>query len=228
MSILSEDKCVMMDRYGNIHACIDHKYHPNPGTEDEGYPEIERSIDWLVSEDRLSIIPDIREWIAIRCAKELSDYPDSTEDEVILNTMYSDLYKPCQEVIGMFSEQLEYLEDHKDKQDDLADQDEIPVARRIVNYLNENFLRIRTGGKFNIGFEDSIYFRISSHGYDWRHLIEKFLLDEYENVGNMPGSIWVGHDAETNPPETVIFSGPAGGLFNKDSVSCKTGYTKWK
>ena len=209
------DDCCMLSRYGEVYDCIDGVMHPNPGTEETQYDEIERTVDWILSIPFYKMIGDCTHWIEIKVAKYLKEFPDSTLDEVILNTMYTDLYEPCDmcknifaDIYDMFTSSLQSIEAY-------ANSDDIVLARKITTWLNENFLRVRTGGKFNPEGADAIYFRISSHGYDWHRVIVDFLWDTFGEPNKMPKQIWIGTDAETNPPERVYFNGTPEELFNQ-------------
>jgi len=224
-SIMGE--CVMLNRYGDVLECIDSLYHPNPGTEEDGYSEIERTVDWFYLNNIKRIKPILDKWIKCRVAYELDSDPDISFEDLVMNVMYSDLYDTCQATINAIS-------DAYDDEDisDWLDYDEIDFARQITEYLNENFLRVRAGGKLNPEGSDSIYFRISSHGYDWHNLIIDFLWDTFGEPSKMPKRICVCHDAETNPPEVILFDGTPQELFekydNKVFASKKDNVTVWK
>lgn len=51
-----------------------------------------------------------------------------------------------------------------------------------------------------------------------------FLWDTFKNPDAMPHKIWVGHDAETNPPETVLFEGTPQELFSTYDTSIFANY----
>lgn len=196
-------ECVMLDKYGEVHSCIDNAYHPNPG---EDYSEIERVVDWMYENYP---IPELDSWIKLRVAEEW--YPEyeqnlSGEDEIILNVMYCDTYTPCAAATEALLSAIEDCNDPKLRRQYLA-QDEEDICEAIASKLNEHFLRVRAGGKLNPEGSNSIYFRISSHGYDWRRTIEDFLWDTFQSIDDMPEYIWIGHDAETNPPETTLYEG---------------------
>ena len=98
------------------------------------------------------------------------------------------------------------------------------LAKHITEFLNENFLRVRAGGKLNPEGADAIYFRISSHGYNWHSVIVDFLWDTFGEPSKMPKRIVVCHDAETNPPEVILFDGTPQELFEQydDKVFAST------
>ena len=195
--------CVMLSRYGEVYPCIDNAYHPNVG---EAYSEIERVVDWLYEH---SPIPELDQWVNLRVAEEW--YPEYKEDlpgedEIILNVMYSTQYTPHPDTINSLKRAIEDCNDARTRRQYLA-QDEEEICQAIESYLNENFLRIRAGGKLNPEGTNTIYFRISSHGFDWRGNIEDFLWDTFESMDDMPEYIWIGHDEETNPPEVTLYEG---------------------
>lgn len=204
---------IMLKRGGTVYPTIDNLMHPNPGTEADGYAEIERTIDWLYRHNLSTILSTCNLWLRCRVANELLDYPNSTKEDIILNVLYSDLYDPCN---AIKSEILSLINQYQNEQLSIYDDseiDELSVSRKIANWLNENFLRVRAGGKFNPDGANSIYFRISSHGYDWHRDILDFLWDIFGSVESMPNKIWIGHDAETNPPEITLFDGTPEELF---------------
>lgn len=148
-------------------------------------------------------------WVAIRVAYEVGEVGDDINisyDDTVLNVMYSDLYQPCENTLSAINKAYETCQDSNSRVAYVYT-DEVDVARKITSYLNENFLRVRAGGKLNPQGTNSIYFRISSHGYDWHNVIVDFLWDTFQSPKDMPSTIWIGHDAETNPPETVLFEG---------------------
>ena len=202
-----QGECVMIDKYGDVYNCIDNKYHPNPGTAEDEYSEIERTIDWMFANDLRTPIKDLYNWVYARVAKQLSEDPDATFEDVLYDVMYCDAYTPCSNTVNAVREAYTTLRDDPYLMEGWAHIDDVYYAARITNYLNETFLRVRAGGKLNPQSADAIYFRISSHGYDWRSVIEDFLWDTFTSPSNMPRRVWIGHDAETNPPEIVLFDG---------------------
>lgn len=209
----TSSECVMLDKYGNIYNCIDNLYHPNPGTEEDEYSEIERTIDWLVSNNIFPVYPLITNWIRSRVANMLSE--DADCDDLIESVMYSDTYSVCDKLERIIESTAETTLANQNYMNESLGIDELACARRISDYLNEHFLRVRANGKLNPNNENAIYFRISSHGYDWREVILDFMWDVFGSIDNMPNRIWIGHDLETNPPEVVLFDGSPEELFNK-------------
>lgn len=203
-SILGD--CVMLDRDGTVYPCIDNKYHPNPGTEVDEYSEIERVIDWLYQNKLSSIRPVLDRWIACRVARCLVDDPDSGLQDVLLNTLYCDNYAPDDNTVSAVQAAYQSCEDISTFNKYLT-YSELDLSRKVAAFLNERFLRVRAGGKLNPEGSNSIYFRISSHDYDWRPVIEDFLWNTFRDPKSMSNYIWVGHDAETNPPEITLFEG---------------------
>lgn len=219
-------ECCMLSRYGEVYDCIDNAMHPNPGTEETQYDEIERTIDWILSIPFYEMVITCTEWIQVKVAKYLKEFPNSTLDEVILNTMYTDLYEPCDACKDIFADIYDLYTSGLQSVDAYANSDDISIARKITTWLNENFLRVRAGGKFNPEGANAIYFRISSHGYDWHRTIVDFLWDTFGDPNKMPNKIWIGHDAETNPPEIVLFDGTPDELFNQYDTSIFASYDK--
>ena len=212
-------ECLMLDKYGDVYNCIDNAYHPNPGTAEDDYSEIERVVDWIFENDlRGSIETVAYDWLNVRVAQELYNDIDASFDDLLYNIMYCDTYDPCDKTKSLI---LEIMTDMKDDEsyaiiDKWERLDDVKLASRVAYYLNQNFLRVRAGGKFDSIGEDTIYFRISSQGYNWRRVIEDFLWDTFGNINNMPSRIWIGHDAETNPPEITLFDGSPEEFFNED------------
>ena len=208
-------ECYMLSKYGEVYDCIDGTFHPNPGTEETKYSEIERTIDWIMRVPFYQIIEHCKVWLKIRVAQEMYEFPNESLDDIILNVMYSDLYEPCNLCLDTIKECYEEFIDDPFKIDSYAHSNDIKVASEITSWLNETFTRVRIGGKFNPNGKDAIYFRISSHGYDWHRTIVDFLWDKYGDTKKMPRYIWIGHDAETNPPEVTLFDGTPEELFNQ-------------
>lgn len=207
-------ECVMIDRYGDVYNCIDNKYHPNPGTGEDEYSEIERTVDWLLANNLSAIQEECKNWIFARTAQEIIDQPDASFEDILFDVMFCDTYQPCELTMKLvrmaynyFRQSLDFDTTPDERLQYWARTNPLVFAERITNYLNETFLRVRAGGKLNPQGANAIYFRISSHGYDWRSVIEDFLWDTFGSPKSMPNRIWIGHDAETNPPETVLFDG---------------------
>lgn len=209
---------VMINRYGDVYPTIDNKMHPNPGTEEDGYSEIERTVDWLYQNDQKAIKPMLDEWVITRVANLLAEgYTD--KDEIVTEVFYSDIYTPCEKSLNSVTSAIKSLSNSDEMLKKYLKEDEIIYARKIASWLNENFIRVRAGGKLNPEGADAIYFRISSHGYNWRRVIENFLWDVFKDPKSMPRRIWIGSDSETRPPEVVMYDGTPEDLFTKyDSV----------
>lgn len=140
-------ECCMLSKYGEIYDCIDNVMHPNPGTEETQYDEIERTIDWILRVPFYKMVSDCTHWIEIKTAKYLKEFPESSLDDVILNIMYSDLYTPCKMCTDIFEDTYnDFVFGHRDI-NAYANSDDIEISRKITNWLNENFLRVRAGGK---------------------------------------------------------------------------------
>ncbi len=200
---------VMLSKYGEIYNTIDNAYHPNPGGKIDGYSEIERCIDWLVANDLLAVKKDILEWMKCRIALVI----DEDIEEIIHDVMYDDLYELNEKTRALILEAYNEIVNDDITIDRYIDTNEIDAAEKIATYINETFLRIRAGGKLNPDGSDSIYFRISSHGYDWHRNIVEFLWEVFGDLKKMPHRIVICHDAETNPPEVILFDGTPEDLF---------------
>lgn len=210
-------EAVMLSRHGDVLNVIDDKYHPNPGPREEEYPEIERCIDWLLYNRFSEVRFCIDEWMRLKISYELER--DVTDiKEILSNVMFTDLYTPSCETIDAIKKNYEYLQNNLSEVDDYLRINELTITDEIVKFINEKFLRVRIGGKLNPSGEDAIYFRISSHGFDWHSVIVNFLWDMFDSPDKMPKKIWIGHDAENNPPEVTLFEGtPKELLENEDS-----------
>ena len=206
-------EAVMLERTGTIYPCIDHLYHPNPGTDETGYDEIERPVDWLYRHDISRIKSALTRWVKIRVADMMVDLPDMELADLALEMMYADSYSLSANTIAAIREVYEQFKSDPSLIKEWEGMDEIEVAREIARFINNQFLRVRAGGKLNPEGSDAIYFRISSSGYDWHRVITDFLWDTFGSPDKMPNRIWIGHDAETNPPETTLFDGSASDLF---------------
>lgn len=200
---------VMLSKYGDIYNCIDNAYHPNTGSKADGYPEIERCIDWLLGNNLFAVKGAIVEWLKCRVALVI----DEDFEEVIHDVMYDDFYQISDETRKLISEIYNDFIENEDELNQYIGKDELIPAEKIANYINETFLRIRCGGKLNPDGSNSIYFRISSHGYDWHRNIVDFLWEVFGDIKSMPEKIVICHDAETNPPEIILFEGTPIELF---------------
>lgn len=207
---------LMLSRYGEIYPAIDNLYHPNPGLKEDGYQEIERTIDWLYQYDSNGVKKFLDQWIKVRVAKSISENKFYDFDDIVKDVMYSDIYDPCDQTLVAISDAIDDFKINRDLLLEYSEKDEFPFSEKIVVYLNEKFLRVRSGGKFNPEGTNSIYFRISSHGYDWHRTIVEFLWDVFKSPDKMPHKIWIGHDAETNPPEITLFEGSPNDLLEND------------
>lgn len=218
-TVALKGECCMLSKYSDVYPCIDNKYHPNPGLAEDGFPEIELCIDWLIRYNLGNRVL-IKTWIDYRINEYLGDnnkIMDITPEivcDIAENVFYTDIDNLCEETLKIIKEDAKEIIDNYDLQDELFDLDEFPVAEKITNYINETFTRVRAGGKLDSYGRDEIYFRISSHGYDWYRVITDFLWDTFGDIKNMPKKICVCHDAETNPPEIILFCGTPEELFN--------------
>ena len=210
---------VMLSKYGEVYNAIDNLYHPNPGSKEDGYPEIERCIDWCYDNYLKPIFKDLDEWIKIRVAQEM-DYSECANsiDGLIDEIMYADLYEPCKLTKDTIINAYNYFKENPKEQEKYAEKSELDPADKVVNYINEKFTRVRAGGKLNPDGTNSIYFRISSHGYDWHRTIVDFLWGIFGEPNKMPKKIWIGHDAENNPPEVTLFDGTPNELLEYEDT----------
>lgn len=212
-------QAVMLSKYGEVYPGINNSYHPYPGDKDDGYPEIETCINWICQNNISGVDLQIREWIQIRVATEYhkNNYSLSFKT-VIEDILFMDDDEVCSELKSRIYKARDKLFDLPNRKvDEWADYDPSEPAEDIANFINEKFLRVREGGKLDSNGEDAIYFRISSHDYDWRRNIVEYLWDSYGDPKRMPSRIWIGHDLESNPPETVLFDGtPQELLENED------------
>lgn len=194
---------IMLGKYDDVIPCIDNAYHPNPGSD---YSEIERCIDWTLTnnlEER--VLKYIEGWMTARVNNVKEYFGTDDFDEFVKEVMFSDDYTPCTKTIDLIKKCMKSDSDNKNEK---------PYAERIARFINDNFTRVRAGGKLNPDGSDSIYFRISSHGYDWREVFVDFLWDTFGSPDKMPRRIWIGHDAENNPPEVTLFDGTPEELFD--------------
>lgn len=202
---IQSTNCVMLGKLGDVYSCIENAFHPHCGSKEEGYPEIYSVIDWMISNRVNRGCKAVNGWLA----QELrSCYDDMFDLLLAIEFIFCGLTPSnrTQELCTHIWENIDSIEYSK--------QQKLSYAEQIDFYLNQNFLRVRSGGKLNSGSADSIYFRISSKGYDWHDVIEDFLWDVFKHVNDMPQLIWIGHDAETNPPEVVLFEGTPEELIN--------------
>ena len=222
------NKALMLDRYGDEYGVIDGKMHPNPGTMDDRYSEIERTVDWLYSNNLTGVFDLLNEWVMIRVANVLISYDNISNEDVVKEVFYSDLYTPCSKSVESVSDSINKFRSDDDLYKEYLDKDELPVSAKIASWLNERFLRVRIGGKLNSDGEDAIYFRISSHGYDWRRVIIDYLWNEFGSIKDMPSRVVICHDEETNPPETILFDGTPDELINSNDSKVYESVRKYK
>lgn len=76
---------------------------------------------------------------------------------------------------------------------EIADKLRFPISgsveslnRQVMERLNEEFLRARLGGLYHTvpGCQD-LYFRISSHGFDWSAVITRFLQEHADTIATV-------------------------------------------
>lgn len=200
---------VILDKYGTVYPVVN-ECHPNPGSYPY-YEAIGETVDWFcrthASNDR--VFDYIELWLQASISV-LSQDMDSecTVQDVIDEIFWMDSSELSPQTIKMIEDSLQTLST-------LPSPEETPTdyAQKIADYLNQKYLRVRAGGKFDYNREDTIYFRISSKGYDWRAVIIDFLWDTYKDPQKMPSTVWIGHDEETNPPETTLFYGSCSDLL---------------
>lgn len=198
--------CVVLGRLGDVYACIGNGFHPHCGAKESGYPEVYSAVDWMIDNRVNRGCKAVNKWLE----QQLTEcYRDGLGLEFAMDIIFAgiDPSARTKEVCERLWESIGQVV----YDEDLC----LEYAEDIDFYLNQNFLRVRTGGKLNPSSADSIYFRISSKDYDWRNVIEDFLWDTFKSVDKMPKLIWIGHDAETNPPEVVLFEGSPQDLFGK-------------
>lgn len=212
---------VMLDKYGDVYNVIDNLYHPNPGTKEDGYSEIERCINWLVENEISSVDSFIEDWIYFSTVLRLKENPDYDFDELVSDIMYDDNYTVHPSIKNQIKAIYDRFNDGLDKltaTDEECEQGILDNAEQITDYINEKFLRVRAGGKLNPEGADAIYFRISSHGFDWYNIITDFLWDVFKRPSSMPRRIVVCYDLETRGSDKVLYDGNASGLIDEHSV----------
>lgn len=202
---ISSMSCVMLGKLGDVYPCIENGFHPHTGGKDTGYIEMYSAVDWLFNNRVNRGCVAASNWLAqqLRCYYELN----LALDEAI-KLIFADI-EPCERTKQVCTHLWDTIQSIK-YDEALCNE----YAEDVDYYLNENFLRVRAGGKLNSSAADEIYFRISSHSYDWRNVIEDFLWDTFSSIPQMPRLIWIGHDEETNPPEIVLFEGTPEEFFN--------------
>lgn len=222
---------VMLSKYGDLYNVIDNAYHPNPGTREDGFSEIERCIDWIVRNNIHGVDAQIKDWLILRILNIDEEYNLETlsDDEIIEEIFYCDASLICNQLksqVSQIVDDIKSIDFDDNPYIEYADKSEIDVAEQIADFINEKFLRIRAGGKLNPEGTDSLYFRISSHGFDWNRVITEFLWDYFKSEKNMPKQIVICHDAETNPPEIILFDGTPETLFRDFDTAKFESYKK--
>lgn len=198
--------CVVLGRLGDVYACIDNGFHPHCGDKDSGYPETYSAVDWMITNRVNRGCKAVNQWLAQQLR---SCYDDGFNLDVATEIIFAGV--DCSDRTLEMCNQIWNNITNIEFDADFA----LQCAQDIDFYLNQNFLRVRSGGKLNPSSSNSIYFRISSKDYNWRDVIEDFLWDTFKSISDMPSTIWIGHDAETNPPEVVLFEGSPEDLFGK-------------
>lgn len=138
--------CVMLHRNGTVYPCIDNRYHPNPGTEETEYNEIERPVDWLIANGFLS--DEIEMWLYARIAALIDEDgydEDADMNEIVNSIMYSDSYQVDSKTRQLIEDIYAWMGD-EDNLRNCIDINELQYARDIARFINESFLRIRAGG----------------------------------------------------------------------------------
>lgn len=198
--------CVVLGKLGDVYPCIDNGFHPHCGPKEYDYPETYSAVDWMIDNRVNRGCKSVQLWLAQQLR---SCYDDFLNLEFAIKSIFAGI-SPCNRTVEMCTKLWESIENV-----DFDSNRSLEYASNIDFYLNQNFLRVRAGGKLNSSSASSIYFRISSKDYNWRDVIEDFLWDTFKNIADMPQLIWIGHDAETNPPEVVLFEGTPEDLFTK-------------
>lgn len=184
------------------YAAIDGLYYPN-------CEEIERCIDWIYANNlhEESIGNTVNAWLHARthvlmnyCFDEMIDI---SFEEFVKEIMYADAYTPCQRTM----EALRILWQNYEGSEYYVD--EAASAEAIEMWVNQNFTRVRFGDEYNPEEDDTLYFRISSKGVNWRPAIQQFLINRYGYYGspNPPKRIWIGLDMVRDLSVTVLFEG---------------------
>ena len=135
----------MLHRNGTVYPCIDNRYHPNPGTEETEYDEIERPVDWLIAHGFLS--DEIEMWLYARIAALIDEDgydADADMNEIVKSIMYSDSYQVDSKTRQLIGDIYAWMGD-EDNLRNCIDINESQYARDIARFINENFLRIRAG-----------------------------------------------------------------------------------
>ena len=204
---------IMLGKYGEIVPCIDNLYHPNPGRD---LSEIERCIDWILLNNLESSVlkDDILGWFENRVDTSMYECDPEDFEEFTKAVMYSDTYEVCNKTKSYIKKAISNV---LNSNYDGVESEEY-YGSKIADWINSNFTRVRAGGKLNPEGTNSIYFRISSKGYDWTRTIIDFLWDTFKDPSRMPDRIWVGHDEENNPPEVVLFDGSPNDLIDYDHI----------
>lgn len=198
--------CVVLGKLGDVYPCIENGFHPHCGSREQGYPETYSAVDWMLEHRVNRGCKAATQWLAQQLRECYDDGMDlDLAEEIIFASI-----NPSERTL----EVCQHIWDNIDSYT-YSEEQCLEYAEDVDFYLNQNFLRVRAGGKLNSGAANSIYFRISSKDYDWRDVIEDFLWDTFKSIDKMPSLIWIGHDAETNPPEVVLFEGRPEDLFGK-------------
>ena len=198
--------CIVLGKLGDVYPCINNGFHPHCGAKEQGYPETYSAVDWMLDNRVNRGCKSVQLWLEQQLK---SCYDDFLGLEDSIDIIFAGI-DPCIRTKEMCAKLWETI--------NTVNFDEnicLEHASNIDFYLNQNFLRVRAGGKLNSSSADSIYFRISSKDYNWRDVIEDFLWDTFKNITGMPQLIWIGHDLETNPPEIVLFEGSPEESFTK-------------
>lgn len=211
-------KVGMISKYGDVYPAIKSPsgdYHPYTGGRENDYEEIFYVINWFFTINffPFSLKDDIRSFIL---AKYLEDDLEDTSSPIdSARNLIESEYLDSSQLSDRF---IQYLVGIFETCDDLTEYTDVSsseYAQRIDDKLNQCFLRFRVGDKYDPGDSNIIYFRISSKYVNWRPWISAYLWDTYQTIENMP-NIWVGHDAESNPPEIVLFEGTPTDFFGDD------------
>jgi len=82
---------------------------------------------------------------------------------------------------------------------------EVRLAKELINWYVQSFVRVRDGGMFHNRGLGTVYFRISSAGYDWTSVIKRFCEDTFGVDSNQ--RIWVGLDEDNRGSSRRYFEG---------------------
>jgi hypothetical protein len=217
---------VMIDRAGIVYSTIAGLYHP-PVTIRR--TEISETINWIYSHGLEGLFDkhDIYSWLRIIIANTLltAKDMDSCDDRDIWTMFITRNHECCDEFWAVAEDMVEEVK-AMDKTDweTLNEENKDVYEQAIITVINNNFLRVRAGGKYRPEDDNHvIYFIVTSKDFNWLEVISGFLKKTFRSKNHVP-DIWIGTDRRGIGREILYYEGTGnikymgGAVMGKNSI----------